>query len=320
MKKLKVIFATFFFLTTAFVACQKDDEPTNGDQDQQEGRVTIEITDAPVDDAEVKGVFVTIADIKVDGNSVQGFSRTTIDLMAYQNGNTKTLGSFDMEAKAYNEITLVLDFDQDESGSSPGCYVEKEEGEKHMLASTSGNEIKLDYVFQNEANAENELVIDFDLRKTVKRETSGDSEYSFVSSAEMNNAIRVVSKNRTGIIRGNCNDSFTNSDMIVVYTYKKGSFDRNTEIQGSSQSGLKFHNAVNSSKVDANGDFELHFLEEGEYEIHFAAYEQNQNTGQMELSGTLVLEAISSIQLGSISVGANATITANVLVTGIVPI
>lgn len=320
MKNLKIIIGVLFLLTASFVACQKDDDPANGDQEPQQGRVSIEITDAPVDDAEISGVFVTIADIKIDGNSVQGFSRTTIDLMTYQKGNTKTLGSFDMEAKAYNEVTLVLDSDQDESGDSPGCYVEKEEGSKHKLASTSDNEIKLDYVFQNEANVENSLVIDFDLRKTVKRETNGDSEYAFVSQTEMSNAIRIMSKNETGIILGNCADSFSNSDMIVVYTYKKGTFDRNTEIQGSSQSGLQFHNAVNSSKVDTNGDFELHFLEEGEYEIHFAAYEQNQNTGQMELSGTLLVEALSAIQLGSITVGANATITANVLVTGVIPI
>lgn len=320
MKNLKVLIGILLILTAALASCQKDDEPANGDQNSQKGRVSIEITDAPVDDAAVKGVFVTIADIKIDGNSVQGFSKTTIDLMAYQNGNTKTLGSFDMDAKAYNEVTLVLDFDQDDSGSSPGCYVEEEEGSKHNLASTSANEIKLDYVFQNEANAENELVIDFDLRKTVKRETNGDSEYTFVSSTEMSNALRIMSKNETGIIEGNCADSFSNSDMIVVYTYKKGTFDRNAEIQGSSQSGLKFHNAVNSSKVDTNGDFELHFLEEGEYEIHFAAYEQNQNTGQMELSGTLLVEVLSSIQLGSITVDANATITADVLVTGIIPI
>ncbi len=302
----------------AFSACKKDDDP-DGPSNGQKGQVMLEVTDAPIDDAKVEGVFVTVTDIKVDGKSVEGFSKTTIDLMAYQNGNTKSLGTFEMDAKSYSTIQLILDNDQDENGNSPGCYVRESEGAKHKLSSASSSEVNMNYAFTNESSQTNSLVMDFDLRKTIKRQSSGESEYAFVSSAELNSAVRVVSKNKTGIIQGNCNDTFSNSDMVVVYSYKKGSYDRNTEMQGSAQSGLTFHNAVNSAKVDANGDFELHFLEEGEYEIHFAAYEHNQESGEMELSGTLLVDVLSSINLGSISVGASASVTANVLVTGILP-
>jgi hypothetical protein len=319
MKSKVVLLGTLSFLFMAFSACKKDNDP-NDPSNGQKGQVTIEITDAPVDDAQVKSVFVTVAGIKIDGHSVDGFSKTTIDLMAYQNGNTKSLGTYEMDAKAYSNITLILDFDQDENGNSPGCYVMDLDGTKHKLTTNASNEVNMNYTFTNESSKENKLVIDFDLRKTIKREQSGSSEYAFVSSAELNNAVRVVSRDKAGTIKGNCDDSFSNSDMIVVYSYKKGTYNRNTEVQGSAQSGLKFHNAVNSAKVDANGNFELHFLEEGEYEIHFAAYTHNQGSGKMELTGTLMLEVLSAIDLGSISLNASATLTVNVLVIGVVPV
>jgi hypothetical protein len=318
MKRKIVLLTTLTFLIIAFNACKKDNDP-NGPSNGQKGQITIDVTDAPADDTNVKGVFVTIADIKIDGKSVEGFSMTTIDLMAYQNGHSKNIGTFDLDAKAYSTIQLILNNDQDENGNSPGCYVIETEGAKHKLSSTSSNEVNMNYTFASESSKTTNLVIDFDLRKTIKRDQSGVSEYAFVSSAELNSAVRVVSKIKSGTIMGNCNDTFSNSDMIIVYAYKKGTFDRNVEIQGSAQSGLQFHNAVNSTKVDANGGFELHFLEAGEYEIHFAAYEHNQNSGEMDLSGTLLVDALSSIDLGSISVNASATVTANVLVTGIMP-
>ncbi len=300
----------------ALSACNKDDDPDM--PSGQKGQLNIEITDAPVDDASVEGVFVTIADIKVDGNSIDGFSKTTINLMAFQNGNTKNLGIFEMDANAYSNVSLVLDIEQDDNGNSPGCYVIETDGTKHKLSSTSSEEVEMTYAFTTESSQETNLVIDFDLRKSIKKEQSEQSNYGFVSSSELNHAVRVVSKMKTGTIKGNCNDTFSNSDMIVVYSYKKGTYDSNTEMQGSAESGLRFHNAVNSARVGANGDFELHFLEEGEYEIHFVAYEQNQSTGEMELKGLLLVEVLSSLDLGSITVDASATVTANVLVTGIV--
>jgi hypothetical protein len=36
----------------------------------------IELTDAPIDDTRVEGVFVTIADVKVDGQSLEGIQQS----------------------------------------------------------------------------------------------------------------------------------------------------------------------------------------------------------------------------------------------------
>jgi hypothetical protein len=59
-------------------ACLKD--PETGVTGATKGDARIEITDAPTDDPNVKAVFVTVADIKVDGKSWAGFDgKVTID-------------------------------------------------------------------------------------------------------------------------------------------------------------------------------------------------------------------------------------------------
>lgn len=293
----------------ALSACQKE----NG-----QGTAQIEITDAPIDNANVTGAFVTIADIKIDGKSVKGFNKTTVDLMAYQNGTTKVLGNFDLDAKTYSSITLVLDHETDASGATPGCYV-LANGTKHTLA-TAATEIKVDKAYEIPSEGTSNLVIDFDLRKSITATGSGGDNYSFVTAAELNAALRLVAKSKAGKINGNCSDSFSNSDKIVVYAYKQGSYTRSTETQAQGSSNLEFKNAVTSSAVDANGNYTLSFLEEGTYELHYASYTENSSTGKLELQGTLNVNALTSINLGGISLDASATITANVLVTGLLPL
>lgn len=308
-----VIFAITLFL---FLSCSKDD---NDNDKAKKGNLKVEITDAPVDDANVEAVFITVADIKVDGNSLEGFNKTTLDLMAYQHGNTFLLMNTDMEARSYSSIELILDYDTDANGNQPGCYVMEKEGDKHRI-STNTNRFDMHTGFNVEADKVTNLVIDFDLRKTIKRSDGGDSDYALVEPSHMNNCIRVVSRTESGVISGSCNDLLSGSDMIVVYAYHKGTFNRETETQGSAESNILFHKAVNSSRLDANGNYELHFLKQGEYELHFASYQRNLLTGRMELKGTLILDVLSAIDLGSVAVNAESTTTVNVEVTGILPV
>jgi len=69
--------AMFFGCAVAlFTACSE-----NSNEPMGQGEVQFEITDAPIDDANVKSVIVTVADVKVDGQSLSGFTKQTIDLM-----------------------------------------------------------------------------------------------------------------------------------------------------------------------------------------------------------------------------------------------
>ncbi|MFT4536597.1 MAG: hypothetical protein ACJA1A_000935 [Saprospiraceae bacterium] len=305
---------TFIGISILFFSCQNND-----DSNELQGSVKFEITDAPIDDANVKGAFVTIAEIKVDGEAIEGFNKTTIDVLAYQNGDTKLLANSDLDAKSYSEVTFVLDFETDASGNSPGCYVEEQEGNvKHKLTSAS-NEITINHNFEVAAESQSEFVVDFDLRKCIKKEQNSNDKYEFVLKSEMEAGIRVVSKSKVGIIKGNCDDLFSSSDKVVVYAYQKGTYQRDTEVQGQGQSNIEFSKAETSSSLDANGNFELHFLEEGEYEIHYCSYEENSD-GEMELKGTLEVNVLGALDLGAISVGASASVEINVLVTGLLSI
>src|SRR5688500_11489489 len=90
-------------VTSLFMACSDDAETLNG-----KGEVEFELTDSPADDANIKGVMVTIAEIQVDGKSISGFSKQTIDVKAYQEGATKLLASVQVDAKTYRNVVLVL--------------------------------------------------------------------------------------------------------------------------------------------------------------------------------------------------------------------
>ena len=303
-----------FLLIISSLSCEKD----NSDSELQ-GEVQVEITDAPVDDAQLEAVFVTIAEVQIDGQKLEGFSKTTLDIMAYQNGRTALLGEMGIDARSYNQVSLVLDYDTDASGNSPGCYALDVDGIKHRLESDD-NVVRINKAFSVAAEQTTKLVIDFDLRKCMARESNPqpEDEYEFTGSGEFNSSLRVVNRDESGVIAGNCNDLVTDSETLVVFAYRKGTYDRNAEVEN--EADAKFRGAVSSAIVASNGDYQLHFLEEGEYEIHFASFKDEDNDGKAELQGTLLLDAITAIDLGAIRVDAMATINVNVLVTGIIPL
>jgi hypothetical protein len=110
-------------------------------------------------------------------------------------------------------------------------------------------------------------------------------------------------------------------DRIVVFAYEKGAFDKTEEIKGQGASEIQFKNAVASTSADAQGDFTLAFLEEGDYEIHAFAYEDSNSDGEMELLGELSLDLVGStgLDLNDINIGGNGTVTVTLLVTGLLP-
>lgn len=310
--KFTALLCAAMFAITMF-SCEKND------LDDSKGRARIEITDAPIDDANVKSTFVTIADVKLDGQSIEGFSKVTVDLLAYQNGDTKVLGIADLDAKTYSNITLVLDYAKDQNGDAPGCYVQETNGTRHVLTS-SKNEITLNYNYAIQAGQDIDLVIDFDLRKAIKRQDSATDKYDFVTAAELDSALRVAVKSKASVIKGKVQDVISLSDKVVVYAYKKGQFNRNVETDGQGASDIEFGNAVTSATVNASGNYELHFLETGEYELIVAGYTKNNTTGQMSLKGTLTANSTNSLNLGSLNLSPGVALTVDVLVTALLPL
>lgn len=308
MKRNGIFLLILSVLAFGWTSCDDDDN----NMDEATGELSLEVTDAPIDDSRVEATFVTISDIRLGGNSLEGYQETTVDVYALQNGMTELLADSEVEAGTYQTIELDLNYDTDADGNSPGCYVEDSEGTQHPLG-TGEQTVSLSTDLSVEADSRVEYVLDFDLRKCIER-SEGASEYQFTGNTDLEAGLRLINKNRAGIIEGNCEDSFSSSDRIVVYAYAEGTYNRNTETQ--EQNGRAFANAENSASVQANGNYELHFLEEGNYELVFASYEEDAE-GNMELQGTLELDVLSSINIDNITVDAGATVTLDVLVTGL---
>lgn len=306
-----------------FTSCESDQDGFSNS-----GEVQVKITDAPSDDASIEGVFITVAEVKVDGESYNGFQgKKTIDIQAYQNGQTKVLGLAELEAKSYSNITLVLDMEEDENGNAPGCYVARTNNTKDDLRANGESTIEItsQKSFEVAEDIRSSIVLDFDLRKSLQYESgsSNENSYSFVSQAEINTAVRIVSENNSGSIRGSFSTTGNaNADKIIVYAYKKGSFNRETETQAQGSGQILFKNAISStSAVQSSGNYsyDLSFLEEGEYEICTAAYNDSDNDGDFEFQGFLNASIfIEGAVTTEVNVNAGVSSTLNLEFSGLI--
>ncbi len=307
-----ILLAVLAGTTLFFASCDKNNDPND-----TSGQLNLEITDGPSDDSNVKAVFVTVAQVKIDGQVFSGFSsKKTINLLAYQQGNVAALGLADLEAGTYQNITLVLDAQTDESGNTPGCYVQTLDNAKHALSSTATHSITATQSFVVESGAKTNMVLDFDLRKAVQYQSGNAADqYNFVSSVELQAALRLVVKSESSAVNGTCQNSIVNADKVVAHVYKKGTYNRAVEIE--SKNGVSFINAVGSSVVNSDGTFKVAFLKSGDYEIHFAAYKDLNSDGKLDFLGTLVLSSL--INLDNLQLSANANLQLNITVIGILP-
>jgi hypothetical protein len=286
--------------------------------------VQFEITDAPSDDANVRNVFVTVTDIKVDGKSIGGVQKTTLDLKAYTEGTTKVLAmASQFDAKAYNNVTLVLDLNTDANGASPGCYIQTIDGTRYKLKSTPDGttEVMIFQDYEVASNATTKVVFDFDVRKAIAYDMNDEVRYRFVSDNELSRSVRLVLREQTGTIKGTYDESTPMAtEKIVVYAYKKGTFSASTETQPQGETQRYFMNAAGSAEVKPglNGrGFMIAYLEEGDYELYFASYKETPS-GRMSFGGVLQAEMDVDGTVGNrIRVEAGASVSISTVVKGI---
>lgn len=321
MKSLKWIKAVLFGCAAMFLTACTDD--TN--EPMGKGEVAFEITDAPIDDAQVKSVMVTVADIKIDGQSLAGFTKQTFDLKAYQDGNTKLLGSSTLDARTYSNLVLVLDLNTDAQGNAPGCYVLAADQTKYKLKNTATGkaEVVVNQSWRAAKDMKTKLVMDFDLRKSIRYSEDPAIRYSFVSDGNLQAGVRLVTSDKSGTIKGSYQDEASvNADKIVVYAYKRGTFNASTETQPQGADGIFFKNAVASAEVKetlTGKAYTLAYLPEGEYELHFAGYTKNTETGRTSFEAMLQSEtSVNGSVANLVVVKASASITISTKIKGII--
>lgn len=306
----KILFLVF--LPGVLVSCSVDDDSGEQTPVTETFNTQVLITDAPIDNPEIEGAFITISEVRVNGEALNGFQKSTVEISSLTNGETQLLGNIELLVGSTTEIVLVLS-DTDASGNAPGNYVLTIDGEKDSLLDGTA-EISVNDNAEIRPVQNNELVLDFDLRKAIV--TSGEGDYSFVGSSSLGNNIRAVNKEEAGTIAGNVNNMQDyNSERMVVFAYEKGTY--NEDERNQNQNGVRFANAASSSLVNESGDFSLHFLEEGEYELYFISFADKNNDNQLEFEGRLEMSAAGDLNLLGITVNSNSTVSVEVLLTGL---
>jgi hypothetical protein len=308
-----LLFASLFLITS----CNDDDDDDNN------GNVRFEITDGPIDDPEVTGFFVTVVGVQVDGQPLTDFEGPlTFNLMDYRDGEVKRLGFADLDAGTYSDVRLLLDYNRDANGNAPGVYVQTTGGAKQTITTSTARDSAVSVTGNftvDENDSRKEVVIDFDLRKSLVYSSGGTSKYTLVTDAELDQAARLVAKENTGTIEGDFEGDLEQAGtVVVVYAYRKGTYS-STERQGTGTSRVQFKNAVTSAVVDGNEEFRLSFLPEGTYELYFVGYQDTNNDGKLEMKGSLQLDILGNINPNNVTVKAGAKTDLNLKITGILP-
>ncbi|MBY5957766.1 DUF4382 domain-containing protein [Membranicola marinus] len=306
-----VSFFTMMILGLFLSSCEKEENDLTPDNNEKQGKIELEITDAPVDDPAVKSVFVTFADVQIDGQSLPGFTPVSIDLSSYTNGATYLLGGDSAKVGTYNDVTFILDPEE--------CYVQDTEDNKHLL-NPEDTHLTLDYEFELEQDSTVKLLVDFDLRKSIQRNTSDSTDrYDFVPTADLVNSLRIMDKSVTGELKGSVADGSTGSDVIVAYLYAKGTYDASTEMEEDGDTGLQFKNAISSALVQADGSYYFPYLESGEYELHLASYDTDGTSQQVQFRGMLEVNSVLA-DLLDIQIQSSASTEIDLSIIGLLPL
>lgn len=261
------------FAAASLLMISCDSGEANGD-----GKFVLNVTDAPIDEENVTGVYITFTGIEyqIDGEgwqTAEGFGDpVTINLLELQNGNTSLLGEFNGGAGNYTGLRFKLDaVDRDgEVPSNPGCYITYEDGSEKPLFVPSGEQTGYKAVgnFTVPVNGTVEVTADFDLRKSVVK-AGASGKYILKPT------IRVIVNNQSGEIAGTIANTVTDSSY-VVYAYESGTYDE-SESSEPAEGEARFPNAVSSTSADENGTYVLAFLAEGDYDVVFTTVDTEGN-------------------------------------------
>jgi hypothetical protein len=233
-----------------------------------EGSIKLNITDAPIDQEGVTGVFITFTGIEYQSNGeswnlVEDFEGpVTINLLELQNGKTELLGNFNAGAGNYTGLRFLLDaavMSNSPMGNS-GCYITFADGSEVPLFVPSGGQTGYKAIgnFTVPLNGEVEVTADFNLRKSVV--DAGNSGMYLLKPT-----IRIIVNNEAGEIKG----TLVNSDpelQYVAYVYAKGTYNENESLEQPNQDP-SFPNAISNTMVDANNKYTLAHLAPGDYEL-----------------------------------------------------
>lgn len=261
-KKLPYLLVPFAALTLA--SCGGDSSDNNDDS-KQPAQLSIGVTDAPVDDAmhvyvEFSGVTLIRAgvddddendDDSDDDNLIITFDENhRIDLLAYQYGESyQLLDDEEIPAGEYAQMRLMVETDELDD-----TVIVFNDGSSYELTVPSGDQTGLKLVsgFTATAGGEIDLMLDFDLRKSIVE--TGNGEY------KLKPTIRVIDLAEYGDIQGSVTQGLCDAeDSMAVYVYE-GAVTEPEDLGADAE-------PLATGSVDTDLTYEISYLTPGTYTV-----------------------------------------------------
>jgi hypothetical protein len=253
----------------------------------EKGTVTISLTDAPIDAASVKGVYITVSEIQYNlstggednWRTFENFlGPRTIDLLSKTDGVAEALGTLAMPAGQYNQIRFMLDAPEEGTGltAKPPSYIlfKDDSWAALFIPSADKTGFKAVSAFQVPVNGNVSITADFDLRRSI-RTTNRHSALTYL----MRPTLRLVVENEAGRITGK-GTNLPVGHTVAVFAYADGTYAaaEATPPAADSTSTTQFAGTVTSAtlKLDAaTGDWRyvLAFLAAGTYDLVVASFD-----------------------------------------------
>ncbi len=247
------------------------------------GTVTIGMTDAPIDTANVKEVDVVVVDIQYNlstgsqdnWRSFEDFNGPkTIDLLSKTDGAAEVLGTLSLPAGQYNQIRFILEAPEEgAAGEAAGSRIVFQDDSAYPLFVPSADKtgFKAVNAFQVPVNGDVKIMADFDLRRAVRTTTRyGGTTYI------LRPALRLVVEDEAGSICGKV--TAMPALKVAVFAYENGTYAASEAAIPAEDSTdtTQFAGAVTSAVVKQNpttGDwcYVLPFLTAGTYDLVVAS-------------------------------------------------
>lgn len=199
-----------FGVSLALAGCEWEFGSVDEDE---EGKLSLELADAPVDDLTEVNIAVTGVELKPSDGDALDFTfdePQTYDLLELQNGETaKLLSSEDVPAESYEWVRLNL------SNESGAHYVVGKDGGRYSLAVPSGAQsgLQVNAGFSVEEDDRIDLTLDFDVRKSVVEANSTLANYL------LRPVLRLVNNDEVGSIAGTLDETVISVECANALNY-----------------------------------------------------------------------------------------------------
>lgn len=247
MKNIKNLLVTFIILisTTLFVSCVDDNNNFNGDQ----GRFSIEITDAPMDYNQIMEVNITIEKVemhRVNANKNDEYVTIsdkpfTTNMMNLVNGVTETLAQSNIPVGDYDMIKLYmsstdmklrdgstynhdLDYNDHDGNNNWGGMMQ---GGMMMDRDNNSIDIPIDPYFTMGNDMNEKFLLDIDINQSfnledIKYEDHGSGMMMNISGYSFSPVMRFVQMSEAGTIQGTIQDGNMGLADATVYLMQNG--------------------------------------------------------------------------------------------------